>query len=78
MKLADYLTDRNIKPADFGTQIGVSYEAVRRYCVGQRIPDRKTMALIFSATQGAVTADDFFGLEAVSHQAAAPSEGEAA
>ena len=63
MKLAEFLADRIIKPADFGGQIGVSYEAVRRYCTGERIPDREVMARIFSATDGAVTANDFFGLE---------------
>ena len=69
MKLADYLADRSIKPADFGGQIGVSYEAVRRYCTGERIPDREVMARIFGATGGAVTANDFFGLEVAGHSA---------
>jgi hypothetical protein len=73
MKLSDFLAERNIKAVDFGPRIGVSPQAVRRYCLGERIPDRKTMARIFGATEGLVDANDFFGLKDSEHQ---PDESE--
>jgi hypothetical protein len=69
MKLTDFLAERKIKAVEFGPKIGVSPQAVRRYCLGARIPDRKTMARIFSITDGAVAANDFFGLPTSSPRA---------
>lgn len=78
MKLSDFLAERNIKAVDFGPQIGVSPQAVRRYCLGERIPDRKTMARIFGVTDGLVAANDFFGLNGSDHQTDEPSRIQAA
>lgn len=62
MKLADFLTARNISAPEFGRRIGVSGETVRRYCQGMRTPRRVQMALIKTATEGQVTPNDFVDL----------------
>jgi DNA-binding transcriptional regulator YdaS (Cro superfamily) len=62
MKLAQYLKDHSIHPADFAKSIGVSKETVRRYIVGDRRPARKKLPVIVEATKGEVTANDFFGI----------------
>jgi DNA-binding transcriptional regulator YdaS (Cro superfamily) len=64
MKLADYLQHHSIHPADFAKSIGVSRETVRRYMVGIRRPNRKKLPKIAEATNGQVTANDFFGIAA--------------
>lgn len=63
MTLKDWLIEQNVEPSAFAERIGRTAEAVRRYVNGARIPDRATMPLIVSATQGRVTANDFFGIE---------------
>jgi hypothetical protein len=82
MKLADFLSEKNITGPDFGRQIGVSGESVRRYCDGERIPKRSVMVLIFEVTGGLVSANDFFGICEKSFEdsndAAAGSNGAAA
>ena len=62
MKLPDYLAQHGLSEGAFAEAIGCSREAVRRYCKGERIPDRETMPKIADATQGSVTANDFFGI----------------
>jgi hypothetical protein len=62
MKLGDWLEARELRPADFAPRINRTAEAVRRYVVGERIPDRETMPLIVRETGGEVTANDFFDL----------------
>jgi transcriptional regulator with XRE-family HTH domain len=64
MKLADYLTETSTSPRDFAKRIGVSKEAVRRYALGIRIPEKKVMEKIALATGSQVTANDFFGMAA--------------
>lgn len=64
MKLSDYLTHNSISPADFAKSIGVSKETVRRYIVGDRRPEREKLHTIAEATNGEVTANDFFGIAA--------------
>lgn len=63
MTLKDWLSEQNVEPSAFAERIGRTTEAVRRYVNGARIPDRATMPLIVSETQGSVTANDFFGIE---------------
>jgi hypothetical protein len=64
MKLAAYLAEKDIGNAEFGVEIGRTAEAVRRYALGLRIPDRKTMPRIVNATGGLVGPADFFEVEA--------------
>ena len=60
--LQDYLTHADIDRAQFARDIGVSAETVRRYIIGERIPDKERMSRIALATDGQVTANDFFDL----------------
>ena len=61
MTLADFLTSRDLSLTAFAAQIGVSTETVRRYRDGTRIPEKEIMTTIFTATDGAVSANDFYG-----------------
>jgi transcriptional regulator with XRE-family HTH domain len=62
MQLGVWLEASGCSNAEFGKRIGRSAEAVRRYAGGERIPDRETMPRIVDATNGKVTANDFFGI----------------
>lgn len=64
MTLKEWLINNRMETRDFAPLIGRSPEAVRRYIAGERIPDRETMPLIVSQTEGAVTPNDFFNLPA--------------
>lgn len=64
MQLANYLSANSISPHDFAKSIGVSKETVRRYLADERRPDLKNMQAIAKATNGEVTANDFFGIAA--------------
>jgi transcriptional regulator with XRE-family HTH domain len=59
MRLEEYLTGNRISRADFAVQIGVSVESVRRYLNG-RVPESSVMCKIIEATEGKVSANDFF------------------
>lgn len=59
MKLHDYLTSKNITPARFAGQIGVSHVSVTRYLAGTRRPVWTVLRRIVKATDGQVTANDF-------------------
>lgn len=61
MTLDQYLTDNEIKEAIFAAKIGVEQSTVNRLRKGQ-VPSKPLMAKIFDVTDGAVRADDFFGL----------------
>jgi transcriptional regulator with XRE-family HTH domain len=63
-RLKEWLESKGRTHVDFATEINRTTEAVRRYCNGDRIPDRETMPLIVDATGGEVTANDFFGISA--------------
>jgi len=77
MKLADWLKSNDLSPEEFGAKIEncenddqrkVAAKRVRRYCLPRenaesRIPRTDTMARIVEATAGAVTANDFYGIE---------------
>lgn len=64
MKLSAYLDEKRVKPSDFAAVVGVTTEAIRLYVKGERIPRAATMQAIVSATDGLVTANDFFPAEA--------------
>lgn len=63
MKLLAWLKREDVSFAEMGRRIGNSGEAVRRYAMDLRIPDRETMPKIVRETDGAVTANDFFDIE---------------
>lgn len=60
MNLRSYLSSRGISEAAFGQTIAVSQAAVNRYVRGERIPTPRIMARIVEATDGQVTANDFY------------------
>lgn len=63
MKLRDWLDGECLSFREFGERIDRSAEAVRRYALDLRIPDRETMPRIVRETNGCVTANDFFDID---------------
>lgn len=62
MKLKDYLKTKGISQKEFAREIDVSPQALGRYANGTRIPEPVSMSAIHDATDGWVTANDFYGL----------------
>jgi transcriptional regulator with XRE-family HTH domain len=62
--LQAYLKATELSRSQFAERIGVTSEAVRRYLAGTRLPTREVMAEIIRATDGRVTANDFFKIAA--------------
>lgn len=62
MKLSDYLARERLTNKAFGDLIGVTQATVSRYATGERFPDKDTQKLIFDATGGEVTPNDFCGI----------------
>lgn len=60
MNLDLYLRTTGTRPTDFAADIGTTVQALHRYRTGQRLPKREVMQEITRATNGAVTANDFF------------------
>jgi DNA-binding transcriptional regulator YdaS (Cro superfamily) len=59
MKLRDYLSEKNLTYAQFGSLIGAGKSQVCRWAVGSRVPSLQMSIAIESATNGLVTARDF-------------------
>lgn len=60
MRLSDWMKAHDYSPTLFAARIGVTYETVRRYCNGDRIPRSAPMQKIVALTKGRVTAKDFY------------------
>jgi antitoxin CcdA len=61
MKLAEYLERTDTTLQALGERLGVSHTTVLRWATGQAVPrGRARMEALVKATQGAVTAADFF------------------
>lgn len=60
MHLRDYLTEKDLTPAEFAAEIRVHHDAVRKWLRGQRTPRPRQMQAIRRATRGMVTPGDFF------------------
>jgi len=60
MDLDSYLSSAGISSAKFAAKIDVDPSSVWRFRQGVRIPRRETMQKIIEATDGSVTANDFF------------------
>ena len=63
MTLGEYLQRTGTSRAAFARQIKVKHISVTRYLSG-RIPEPKVMERIIAATDGRVTANDFFRVAA--------------
>lgn len=61
MRLQEYLAETGTTRAEFARQIGVKHISVTRYLEG-RVPEAAVMSKIIEATDGKVTANDFFEL----------------
>ena len=64
MKLERWIEANGHDEAAFAVLIGTTEMAVRRYCRGDRIPAKEQMQRIWQATNGDVTPNDFYGLDA--------------
>lgn len=63
MKLSMYLSENRISQAAFAKAVGESPQNIGRYVNGERIQlDPDIMRKIFDATEGQVTANDFYDL----------------
>ena len=65
MKLAEWLKKEGLTHDDFviflkKNDSDVSKGAIDKWCNGQRIPRKKDMLKIYTATDGEVTANDFY------------------
>lgn len=59
MKLAEYLSDAEIKASAFAERIGVTRQTLWRYMSGERRPEWDVLERIAQATRGQVTPNDF-------------------
>ena len=62
MKLSTYMSSRQMTDQGLAEKVGVSRHAVDKWRRGTRIPRLETMRAISAATEGYVTANDFFGV----------------
>lgn len=60
MRLIDYLQESEMTYTDLAEKLSVSAVAVHRYANGTRIPQNGVMQKIVKATNGKVTANDFY------------------
>lgn len=60
MTLNEYMAKEQISMRDMAESIGVTYEAIRKYANGERIPKPNILNKITRLTGGAVTANDFY------------------
>ncbi|WP_375272075.1 helix-turn-helix domain-containing protein [Sphingomonas sp.] len=65
MTLDSYLASQALTEASFAAKVGVDQSTINRVRRGHR-PSPKLMGAIATATDGAVTPNDFFGLPPVS------------
>ena len=68
MKLSDFLSTHCKTEAQFAAEAGISREMVNRLKNGRVWPSRETAGKIFDATEGKVTANDFFNMPAGSDE----------
>jgi hypothetical protein len=60
MKLAAYMIDKNLTPAEMAGLVGdVSSSGVRKWIYHERVPRPEQLRRIADVTQGAVTPNDF-------------------
>ena len=60
MNLATYLEQNKMTATAFAEQIGVAIATVTRAARGEIMPSPETMKKIMAATNGQVTANDFY------------------
>ena len=60
MKLSEYLEKERLPMSKFSEVTGIKQDTLNKYKYGLRIPNRRNMDIIFKATEGEITADDFY------------------
>ncbi|MEZ5691164.1 MAG: helix-turn-helix transcriptional regulator [Rickettsiales bacterium] len=60
MTLLEYINHKKITQAAFARYIGESPQNIERYVNGKRLPRKKTIDKIISATDGLVSYHDFY------------------
>lgn len=68
MTLTDYLQRSGTTLAQLADQLGCNRGMLSRIARGRQIPRPDLMRRIYDATQGAVTANDFYGLDGQGHR----------
>lgn len=63
MRLGDWMAQEHISQDELATKLGCDRSTVTRYVGGKRRPRAGMMRRIRSVTNGAVTANDFVGLD---------------
>lgn len=63
MKLQDWMNETETTAVQLSKLIGKSESTISRYLAGKVEPNGETLKLIHKVTLGAVTANDFFGME---------------
>jgi transcriptional regulator with XRE-family HTH domain len=64
MKLAQYITDKNINVEQFAADMGGSVSGIRKWMYGERVPRPDQMRKIAEMTGGLVQPNDFILSEA--------------
>lgn len=59
MKLERYLAERKLTPSAFAVSIASPPSTITRLLRGERVPGLELLQRIYTATDGAVTANDF-------------------
>ena len=65
MRLDEYISNIGLTQAAFAREINESPQTIGRYVKGVRIPEEDAMKKIFFATNGKVTANDFYNLPSI-------------
>lgn len=60
MKLQEYLEKESLPMSKFSEVTGIKQDTLNKYKYGLRIPNRRNMDIIYQATKGEITADDFY------------------
>lgn len=63
MKLKTYLKSNNLKAAEIARLLGVHPSNVGRWLREERMPGKEHMRQIFDLTEGAVTPNDWVGID---------------
>ena len=62
MKLSEYMHVTGETPAGMARSLDTSWQTVKNYMTGNRIPEAAIMTRIVAATNGAVQPNDFYDL----------------
>jgi DNA-binding transcriptional regulator YdaS (Cro superfamily) len=60
MQLTEYLASTNTTVSKFSEMTGLLPDTINKYKMGIRIPKPEPMRLIYKATKGEVTPNDFY------------------